>query len=92
MTPRGAFSGIHCPISLYEKHEGEITRLTEAINRSLTAHEKARAAHDLRQRVSVLLDCDAYDEANLNCRMCREVAILRKKTAAIVEKMAAVDR
>ena len=40
MTPRGAPSGIHCPIGLYEKHEGEIARLTAAINRSPTAHEK----------------------------------------------------
>ncbi|MFI5021046.1 MAG: hypothetical protein ACHQRJ_05265 [Alphaproteobacteria bacterium] len=92
MTPRGAASGIHCPIGLYEKHEGELARLTEAINRSPTAHEKAQAAHDLRQSVSVLLDCDAYDEGNLNCRMCREVAILRNKTAAVVEKIGALHR
>ena len=92
MTPRGASAGIHCPIGLYERHEGEITRLTEAINRSSTAHEKARAAHVLRLSVSVLLDCDAYDEGNQNCRMCREVAILRNKTAAVVEKIGALHR
>ncbi|MFI5016040.1 MAG: hypothetical protein ACHQAY_27205 [Hyphomicrobiales bacterium] len=92
MTSRGTSSGIHCPIGLYERHEGEIARLTEAINRSPTAHEKARAAHDLRQSISLLLDCDAYDEGNLNCRMCREIAVLREKTAAVVEKMGPLDR
>lgn len=92
MSPRHAFSGIRCPIGLYEKHEGEITRLAEAINRSPSAQEKARAAHGLRQSVSVLLDCGAFDGGNLNCRMCREVAILRKKTAAVVEKLGALGR
>jgi len=92
MTPRSAPSGIHCPIGLYEKHEGEIARLTAAINRSPTAHEKAQAARDLHQAVAVLLDCSAYDEDNLNCRMCREVATLREKTAAVVEKIGALDR
>ena len=92
MTPRGAPSTIFCPIGLYEKHQGAISGLTAAINSSPTAREKARAAHDLRQAVSVLLDCGAYDENNLNCRMCREVATLRDKIAVVAEKMGALDR
>jgi hypothetical protein len=49
----------------------------------------AQAAHDLRQRASVLLDCRAYDDNNLNCRMCRDLSAWREKTAAVVEQMTA---
>ena len=41
MTRWRTCAGIHCPIGLYEKHDGEIVRLTEAINRSPTAGEMA---------------------------------------------------
>jgi len=87
MTSRCASAGIFCPIGLYQKHEGEIARLTEAINRSPTADEMARAAHDLRRHASVLLDCRAYDENDLNCRICRDLSILRERTASVVEQM-----
>lgn len=89
MTRWRTCAGIHCPIGLYEKHDGEIVRLTEAINRSPTAGEMAQAAHDLRQRAFVLLDCRAYDDNNLNCRMCRDLSAWREKTAAVVEQMTA---
>ncbi len=92
MKSRGAASGIRCPIGLYGKHEPEIARLTAAINRSPTAYEKARAAHDLGQIVHLLRDCSEYDEGNVNCRMCRQVAILREKTAAVVEKAGVLGR
>lgn len=87
MTRWRTCAGIHCPIGLYEKHDGEIVRLTEAINRSPTAGEMAQAAHDLRQRASVLLDCRAYDDNDPNCRMCRDISSLREKTASVVGQM-----
>lgn len=43
MTRWRTCAGIHCPIGLYKKHDGEIVRLTEAINRSPTAGEMAQA-------------------------------------------------
>lgn len=90
MIPRREATGIHCPIGLYEKREGEIARLTEAINHSPTAPDKIIAAQDLRECVAVLLDCTAYDEDNLNCRLCRNVATLRDKTISIIEKAGAL--
>ena len=89
MMPRRACTGIDCPIGLYQRHDGEIRRLTDAINGSSTVSEMSRAAHDLRQHACVLLDCRAYDDDNLNCRMCRDLSAWREKTAAVVEQMTA---
>jgi hypothetical protein len=89
MTPRRAHAGVDCPIGLYEKHDEEITRLAQAINRSSTAVEMVRAAYDLRQHARVLLKCRAYDDNNMNCRICRDLTVWREKTASVVEQMAA---
>jgi hypothetical protein len=89
MTPRRAHAGVHCPIGLYERHDDEITRLTQAINRSSTAVEMAWAAYDLRQHACVLLECRAYDDNNMNCRICRDLSVWRAKTASVVEQIVA---
>jgi hypothetical protein len=89
MTPRRAHAGVHCPIGLYERHDDEITRLTQAIDRSSSAVEIARAAHDLRQHACVLLKCRAYDDSNTNCRICRDLSVWREKTASVTEQIAA---
>jgi hypothetical protein len=87
MMPRRACTGIDCPIGLYERHDGEIRRLTQAINGSSTVSEMSRAAHDLRQHACVLLDCRAYDGNDPNCRMCRDISAWREKTASVVGQM-----
>ena len=89
MTPRRAYAGVNCPIGLYEKYDDEITRLTQVIDQSSTAVEMAQAAHDLRRQVSVLLECRAHDENNVNCRICRDLSVWREKTACVVEQMTA---
>jgi hypothetical protein len=92
MIRPGAPASIPCPIGLYQKQEEEITRFTAAINSSAAVPDKVRAAQNLRRSVSVLLSCSAYDESNHACQMCREVAVLRDKTASLVEKAAALVR
>jgi len=91
MTSWCASAGILCPIGLYRKHEGEIARLTDAIKRSSSAGEMARAAHDMRHHVSALLNCRAHDEHDVNCRMRRDLSTLREKTAGVVEQMTALS-
>jgi hypothetical protein len=90
MIPHSEATGIHCPIGLYEKCEGEIARLTEAINHLPTVPEKMLAAQDLRECVAVLLGCAAYDEGNQNCGLCRKVATLRDKTISVIQKAGAL--
>lgn len=81
---------IVCPIDLFGRVEGEIADLSMAINRAPCAVEKAPLAAELRGLVAALLDCEAYDEGNMNCRLCRAFSELRDKTAAVVEKAAAL--
>lgn len=84
--------GIECPIGLFGQVECEIEDITQAINRAPSAVEKASLAGALRAAVATLLDCNAYDENNTNCRLCREFSTLRDKTAAAIEQAARLAR
>lgn len=90
MNPADSGHQIACPIDLFGRVEGEIADMTAAINRAPSAVEKAPLAAELRGLVAELLDCEAYDEGNMNCRLCREFCELRDRTAALVEKAAAL--
>lgn len=79
-------AGIDCPIDLFPGQETEISQLTQAINQAPTAAEKKPRAEALIEAVDVLLACDAYDEANLNCGLCHRFSELRRKTAELVVK------
>lgn len=90
MTVDDAPSRIVCPIDLFDDAEREIKQLSTALNHARSAGEKGRLAHQLSERVSALLDCEAYDSRNGNCRLCREISTLRGKTATLIEKAAAL--
>lgn len=92
MTPRHSSSRIECPISLFESCEREIERLAVAINHASQPEEKSRLARELLENVSTLLTCNAYDQNNFNCRLCQDLATLRHKTAAVIDKAAALGR
>lgn len=83
---------IVCPIDLFPMVEREIQDLTARLNRAPTVKEKAPLAKELRDAVSILLECKARDEKNVNCRLCREFSRLRDKTAAVVEQAARLAR
>jgi len=75
---------IRCPIGLFAEQERQISRLTLAINRAETATDKAPWAQELIQAVDVLRACEAHDESSSHCHLCRDLAELRCKTAALV--------
>ena len=79
-----SFSGVACPIRLFARQEGEIIRLTQAINQAPRAAEKAVWAQVLIEEVDLLLECEQYDESSPDCRLCRQLAELRRKTAALI--------
>ena len=75
---------INCPIGLFSEQEAAMVRLTQAINHTRTAAEKAPSAMLLMQVAEVLLACQTCDEQSLDCRLCREFSTLRLKTASII--------
>jgi tRNA U54 and U55 pseudouridine synthase Pus10 len=92
MMLQRSLAHIHCPIDLFEGCERKIERLTAAINHAPAPEEKGRRARQLLEAVATLLNCDAYDQNNLNCRLCRDFSTLRHKTASVIEKAAALGR
>ena len=88
----GREAAIECPIGLFPRQEAEIGRLTTDINQARTAAQKAPYAQDLIEAVNALLDCVAYDQENLNCRLCRGFSELRHKTATLIIKAGSLNR
>jgi len=83
---------IVCPIDLFDGCEKEIERISAAINHASVLQEKGRLARELLASVATLLDCKAYVQDNSNCRLCRELSTLRRKTAAVIDKATALGR
>ena len=83
-------STIRCPIHLFEPQEVKIEALTQSINAARTASEKMPFVHDLIDEVNVLLACESYDQANLNCGLCRGFSELRMETATLIMKAGAL--
>jgi hypothetical protein len=81
-------AAINCPIDLFSSQEAEMVQLTQHINQARTAAAKVPAALSLMKIADVLLACHAYDEQHLDCRLCREFAQLRRKTAGIIVEAA----
>lgn len=92
MTSNRSSPQIECPIGLFEGVEEEIERLTAGINRATAPREKSRLAHEIIESVTTLLDCRSYDANNANCRLCRDLSMLRQKTATVIEKATALGR
>jgi len=73
---------ISCPA--FQKQESIIKDITNKINRAKGVLEKARFAEELQKEVDVLLSCPDYDGNKLDCKNCRFIANLRKKTANLI--------
>jgi Mor family transcriptional regulator len=86
MARNGDGKRIHCPIDLFPRQEAEISPLTDALNQAATAAEKAPWAEAMIEAVNVLLACEQYDEASLDCRLCRRFSRLRCEIATLVVK------
>jgi len=83
---------IQCPIDLFSRQEEEIAHLTRAINQARTTDQKAPWAQALFEAVDVLLACEQYDQACIDCRLCYNFAGLRRKTATLVVKAMRLNR
>lgn len=77
-------SRIACPI--FQKQEAVIKDITSRINAIQGATGKAAFAQELQKEVNVLLSCQDYKKESLDCKNCRFIAALRKKTADLIMK------
>ncbi|MCX6054964.1 MAG: hypothetical protein NTZ74_08640 [Chloroflexi bacterium] len=82
---------IQCPINLFSQKEEEIDQLTLMINQVQSAAQKEPIALDLIENVQVLLECQSFDEGNINCSLCQNISQLRLKTYNLVVKSGRVS-
>jgi hypothetical protein len=71
----------------FQRQEAIIRDLTDKINAVKVVQEKARFAEEIQKEVDVLLSCQDYKDTGLDCKNCRFIANLRKKTADLIIKV-----
>jgi len=85
-------ASIQCPIGLFDDQEARMAALAEAVNQASTPLAKAPWAEEIMAAADELLACEAYDESSRDCRLCHRFADLRRRTAALIVKVAQVAR
>ena len=70
----------------FQKQEAVIRHLPDRINRSTDVKTKARLAEVLQKEAQVLLSCPDYNNEKLECRSCRFIQNMRKRTATLIIK------
>jgi len=77
--------GISCQVFL--RQETVIKNITTEINRVKDAREKAVFAEELQKETDALLTCQDYDDKKLDCKNCRFITNLRKRTTDLIIKI-----
>jgi hypothetical protein len=70
----------------FQKQEKVKKDITDKINMAKGVREKVTFAEELQKEANVLLTCRDYDDKKLDCKNCRFIANLRKKTAGLIIK------
>lgn len=86
LNPHTRNSGVGVNCAIFKKQELLIKDITDKINRSKGVREKAGFAEELKEAVDVILSCPDYDKGTLDCKNCRLIANLRKRTANLIIK------
>lgn len=75
---------ISCQV--FQKQEAVIKDITSKINAIEGVTGKAVFAEELRKEADVLLVCQDYKDASLDCKNCHFIAALRRKTTDLIVK------
>ena len=67
----------------FQEQEPTLRDSTDKINKAKGVQDRTRLARELQKEVDILLSCPAYDSETFDCRSCRFIANLRRKTAAV---------
>ncbi len=70
--------------SIFQKQEPIIKEFTDRLNKVKDYQQKQELASDLSRYVDMLLECLEYNVNSLDCKNCRFISNLRKKTANII--------
>jgi hypothetical protein len=70
----------------FQKQEPLLEDITAKINTAKDVLEKADFAEELKKEIDVILSCPDYNDKDIDCRNCRFIANVRKKTAELVIK------
>jgi len=76
--------GINC--SIFQQKEPIIKESTDRLNEVKDYQHKVELASDLARYVDMLLECLEYNANSLDCKNCRFISNIRKKTASIIIK------
>ena len=72
--------------AIFQQKEFIIRELTNRLNEVKDYQHKVELASDLLRYVDMLLDCLEYNADSLDCKNCRFISSIRKKTAGIIIK------
>ena len=72
--------------SIFQKQEPIIKKFTDRLNKVKDYQHKIELASDLSRYVDMLLVCSEYNTAAIDCKNCRFISNLRKKTAELIIK------
>jgi hypothetical protein len=78
--------GAKISCQVFQKQEAVIKDITNKINAIEGVTGKAVFAEELRKEVDVLLSCQDYKDASLDCKNCHFIAALRRKTTDLIVK------
>jgi hypothetical protein len=67
----------------FQEQEPILRDAADKINKARGVQDRIRLAKELQKEVDVLLSCPAYDSEAFDCRNCRFIANLHRKTAAV---------
>lgn len=70
----------------FHKREPVIKDITAEINSAKDILEKVEFAKKLQEQVDVIFSCPDYDGKNTDCKNCRFIANVRKRTADLIIK------
>jgi len=72
--------------SIFQQKEFSIKEFTDRLNKVEDYQHKIELASDLSRYADMLLECLEYNANSLDCKNCRIISNIRKKTADIIIK------
>jgi len=83
-------STIQC--NIHQDNFSAMNIIKQKINHVETVCAKAKYAEELSEMIVRLIDCQQYDDQKQDCKYCRLIACLNKKTAELIIKAKPLSR